>query len=265
MSAQPKVIVVVPTYNERDTVAILVAELLEVRCRPDVLVVDDNSPDGTGAVVRSLASGPGRDRVYLLSRPNKAGLGPAYSHGFGHVRQLGAYDVVVQMDADGSHATADVDRLVAATDDADLVIGSRYVPGGGSQGLSRPRWLLSRGGNAYARLVLGIGVHDVTGGFKAWSTDLLDRVDPVSAACDGYGFQIELTLRATRLGARVVEIPIEFAPRRAGTSKMTGKVAAEALALVPWMSHHYRRGWHPILDGPTGAGPPGGRITRRAV
>jgi dolichol-phosphate mannosyltransferase len=232
-------VVVVPTFNERETIGQTLEQLLERPCCPDVLVVDDSSPDGTATLVReAMAYRPGR--VQLLERPAKQGIGRAYSDGFQQVLESGRYDVVVQMDADGSHAPEDVDRLVAATANADLVIGSRYVDGGSSNGLTGGRGMLSRGGNAYARLILRTGVNDLTGGFKAWRTSLLSTLLDSSTASDGYSFQIEMTLRAARNGARIREVPITFHERRAGTSKMNWRIAGEAAVLVPWMRRHYR-------------------------
>jgi dolichol-phosphate mannosyltransferase len=231
-------VVVIPTYNERETIATTIEQLLERPCHPDLLIVDDSSPDGTGALVReAIAAAP--DRIELLEHPGKQGLGRAYAAGFAHVLRAGRHELVVQMDADGSHAASDVDRLVAAADDADLVIGSRYVPGGSSIGLTGPRGLLSRGGNAYARLLVRAGVVDLTGGFKAWRAKLLDELLDEATGSDGYAFQIEMTVRAARAGARIRELPITFHERRAGSSKMDWRIAAEAAWLVPWMVRHY--------------------------
>jgi dolichol-phosphate mannosyltransferase len=233
-------IVVVPTYNEAETISDTLTLLLERPFRPDVLVVDDSSPDGTGDLVRAaMAEHP--DRVHVLSRPGKQGLGRAYAAGFAHALAMDRYDVVVQMDADGSHAADDVDLLVAATERADLAIGSRYVAGGDSTGLTGPREVLSRGGNVYARVLLRAGVNDLTGGFKAWRSTLLAKVLTEDTASDGYGFQIEMTLRAARSGATITEVPITFHERRAGASKMNWRIAAEAAWLVPWMARHYPR------------------------
>jgi dolichol-phosphate mannosyltransferase len=233
-----RVIVVVPTYNECDTISATIQALLERPCQPDILVVDDTSPDGTGALVEAaMAVDP--ERIHLLSRADKEGLGRAYEAGFTKALECGAYDLVVQMDADGSHSPADVDRLAAAAAAADLVIGSRYVAGGSSRGLTTPRRLLSRGGNAYARLMVRAGVSDLTGGFKAWRTDLLGRLLEQPTESDGYAYQVEMTVRAARTGARIREVPITFHERRAGTSKMDWHVAAEAARLVPWMAYHY--------------------------
>lgn len=231
--------VVVPTYDERETIGATVRAVLGRPVAADVLVVDDSSPDGTADVVRALAAEqPGR--VELLVRPAKEGLGRAYVDAFTRVLDQHAYDVVVQMDADGSHDPADVDRLVAALDaagGADLALGSRYVPGGAVADWSAGRRLLSRGGNLYARVLLGLGVADLTGGFKAWRSDLLGGIDVASLASDGYVFQIETTLRAARAGARVVEVPITFRDRQAGTSKMSPRIALEAFTAVPRLRH----------------------------
>jgi dolichol-phosphate mannosyltransferase len=231
-------IVVIPTYNERETLPPLLEELLDRPSQPHILVVDDSSPDGTADAVKvAMVQEPGR--VHLLERPDKQGLGRAYSAGFTHVLELGGYDAVVQMDADGSHDPGDVDRLLAALESADLAIGSRYIPGGRSDGLTSGREVLSRGGNSYARLILRLGVNDLTGGFKAWRTDLLADLHAETTASSGYGFQIETTLRAARSGARITEVPITFHERRAGSSKMNWRIASEAAWMVPWMARRY--------------------------
>jgi dolichol-phosphate mannosyltransferase len=231
-------IVVIPTYNECDTISLMIEQLLDRPCQPEILVVDDNSPDGTADIVKAaIAQDPGR--VHLLERPGKAGLGRAYAAGFTYAVKRDVYDAIVQMDADGSHDPADVDRLLDALGGATLAIGSRYVDGGRSDGLTGGREVLSRGGNVYARLLLRAGVHDLTGGFKAWRADLLADLLDESTASDGYGFQIEMTLRAVRANARIVEVPIIFHERRAGASKMNWRIASEAAWLVPWMARHY--------------------------
>jgi dolichol-phosphate mannosyltransferase len=227
------VVVVLPTYNERENVERTVAAVLACQSHPDVVVVDDSSPDGTGELVRQLAAAD-PERVELFERPVKEGLGRAYAAGFEHVLRTD-HDIVVQMDVDGSHDAADVDRLVAALDNADLALGSRYVPGGDVSGWTKGREWLSRGGNTYARLLLGSSLRDLTGGFKAWRADLLRTVDSASTASDGYAFQIEMTMRAVRRGARVVEVPIVFRDREVGQSKMSGRIAVEALLGVPGM------------------------------
>jgi dolichol-phosphate mannosyltransferase len=232
------VVVVLPTYNECENVERTVAAVLACRSRPDVVVVDDSSPDGTGALVRGLAAAE-PERVELFERPVKEGLGRAYAAGFEHVLRTD-HDIVVQMDVDGSHDAADVDRLVAALDNADLALGSRYVPGGDVSGWTKGREWLSRGGNTYARLLLGSQLRDLTGGFKAWRADLLRSVDAATTASDGYAFQIEMTMRAVRRGARVVEVPIVFRDREVGQSKMSGRIAVEALLGVPGMRRSLR-------------------------
>jgi dolichol-phosphate mannosyltransferase len=226
------VVVVVPTYNERDNIEGHVRAVLVRASDPRVLVVDDSSPDGTGDVVRRLAEEfPGR--VRLLTRPAKQGLARAYGAGFEAALSEAAPDVIVQMDVDGSHDPADIDRMLAALETADLVLGSRYVPGGDVSGWTKGREWLSRGGNTYARVLLGSRIRDLTGGFKAWRADLLATLDPTSTRNDGYGFQIEMTLRAARAGARIVEIPIVFRDREVGESKMSGRIALESLVSVP--------------------------------
>jgi dolichol-phosphate mannosyltransferase len=232
------VVVVLPTYNECENVERTVSAVLACRSHPDVVVVDDSSPDGTGALVRAMvAADP--ERVELFDRPLKEGLGRAYAAGFEHVLRSD-HDIVVQMDVDGSHDAADVDRLVSALDHADLALGSRYVPGGDVSGWTKGREWLSRGGNTYARLLLGSPLRDLTGGFKAWRADLLRGVDAASTASDGYAFQIEMTMRAVRRGARVVEVPIVFRDREVGQSKMSGRIAVEALLGVPGMRRSLR-------------------------
>jgi dolichol-phosphate mannosyltransferase len=227
------VVVVLPTYNECENVERTVAAVLACRSHPDVVVVDDSSPDGTGDLVRALAAAQ-PDRVELFERPVKEGLGRAYAAGFDHVLG-GDHDVVVQMDVDGSHDAADVDRLVAALGNADLALGSRYVPGGDVSGWTKGREWLSRGGNTYARLLLRSPLRDLTGGFKAWRADLLRSVDVATTASDGYAFQIEMTMRAVSRRARVVEVPIVFRDREIGQSKMSRRIAVEALLGVPRM------------------------------
>ncbi|HVW81728.1 MAG TPA: polyprenol monophosphomannose synthase [Mycobacteriales bacterium] len=234
------VVVVMPTYNERANIEKMAHDVLSRPCAPVLLVVDDSSPDGTGEIVGKLAAEL-PERVRLLSREGKSGLGRAYAAGFEYaVRELSP-TAVVQMDADGSHDPQDIDRLTAALDDADLVIGSRYMRGGGIEGWSLHRLWLSRAGNVYARALLSCPIHDLTGGFKAWRADLLSKLDPASTASDGYAFQIEMTMRARAAGARVREVPIVFHERVAGSSKMSTKIAVEALRGVPAMRRRYSR------------------------
>jgi dolichol-phosphate mannosyltransferase len=228
------VVVVMPTYNERDNIESIARAVVERPCRPRLLIVDDNSPDGTGEIVKQLTAELA-GRVTLLSREGKDGLGRAYAAGFAHALTEFGPDCVVQMDADGSHDPADIDRLVAALDDADLALSSRYMPGGDVVGWSKHREWLSRAGNLYTRLMLSTPLSDLTGGFKAWRSDLLAKVHAETTESHGYGFQIEMTTRARAVGARIVEVPIVFHEREAGTSKMTAQIAIEALKGVPAM------------------------------
>jgi dolichol-phosphate mannosyltransferase len=222
---------VLPTYNEAGNVEPLVAAALEsLPPSARILVVDDNSPDGTGEIADRLADEHGA--VEVLHRPRKEGLGPAYIAGFRHALAAGA-GLVVEMDADFSHDPADLKRLLAAAADADLVIGSRYAPGGGIGDWSALRRGISRGGSLYARLVLGVGVRDLTGGFKCFRREVLEAIDLDAVGSRGYAFQVELTYRAIQLGFRVVELPIVFSERRDGESKMNAPIVAEAIWRLP--------------------------------
>jgi len=235
------VVVVLPTYNERANIERIADAILGRPVEASLLVVDDGSPDGTADLVRGLIkANPGR--VELLERTSKDGLGRAYVAGFTAVLDSGKYDIVVQMDADFSHDPADIDRLVAALDQADLAMGSRYAPGGAVSGWSKRREVLSRCGNTYARFLLRSPLHDLTGGFRAWRTDLVAKIDPSKTTSDGYAFQIEIAARAAEARARIVEVPITFHERAAGESKMSGRIALEALLSVPSMRRHLRRG-----------------------
>ncbi len=228
--AAPRVTVVVPTYNERPNLEELAGRVLALGPAYALLVVDDGSPDGTGALADALAAAnPGR--ISVLHRRRKEGIGPAYVAGFGRALATGT-PLVAQMDADLSHDPADLPRLVAAAEDADLVIGSRYAAGGGTAGWSAWRRWLSRAGCIYARAVLGVEVADLTGGFKVWRRETLATSDLGRIAADGYGFQIETTVRALRAGARVVEVPITFRERVAGRSKLSRRIVGEAALLV---------------------------------
>ncbi len=220
--------VVTPTYNERQNIEVLLARLLVLDGNVSVLVVDDGSPDGTGERVAELARS--EPRLRLHARAGKQGLASAYIDGFRLALEAGA-ERVVQMDADLSHDPDDVPRLLAA--DADLVLGSRYVPGGAVRNWPLHRQLLSRGGSAYARLLLGLKQRDLTGGFKAWRAPALRAVLEGPVASNGYVFQAETTLRAARLGLSVVEVPIVFTEREAGRSKLSGAIALEAVWKVP--------------------------------
>ena len=235
MSNAGRACVVLPTYDERENLPQIVPAVLAASPVLDVLVVDDDSPDGTGAIADSLAAR--EPRVRVLHRPHKEGLGRAYLAGFDVALRAG-YGRVLGMDADFSHDPAALPSLLAVSRDADLVLGSRYVAGGGTVNWGVGRRLLSRGGNLYARAVLGAGIHDLTGGFKCFRREVLERIDLGTVTTTGYAFQIELTWRALRAGFRVVEIPIIFADRRVGHSKMTRGIVLEALWKV-WAIRRY--------------------------
>lgn len=223
-----RVTVVVPTYNERDNLPHMAASLLLHGYR--VLVVDDASPDGTGRIADDLAAD--QPLLDVLHRPAKQGLGPAYAAGFDRALERGA-EVVVEIDADFSHDPSDVPRLVAAVENgADLAIGSRYVPGGATPDWPLPRRLISRGGNAYARMMLGIPIHDATAGFRAFRSEALRRLPYGEAEASGYGFQVEMAWRAIEAGLDVREVPIVFRDRRVGRSKMGRDIVLEAMRLV---------------------------------
>jgi dolichol-phosphate mannosyltransferase len=220
--------IVIPTYNEAANIHGLLDALLDVlpRHSTHLLVVDDSSPDGTGDLVR--AHRDHGSRVFLESRPTKDGLGNAYRHGFRWAHDHG-YDRVVQMDADGSHDPADVPRLLSALVDADIVIGSRYVAGGGTADWPVHRRLISRGGNLYVRTLLGVAVRDSTSGFRAYRSAGLASLVTMGGEANGYCFQIESTWRATTAGLTLHEVPIEFTDRRLGTSKMGPGIVVEAM------------------------------------
>ena len=227
--------VVIPTYNEADNLeAIVRAALTELEpYAPDdhaILVVDDNSPDGTGAIADRLAAE--QDAVEVLHRQAKSGLGQAYLAGFGRALGGGA-QFVIEMDADFSHDPRYLPQLLEAAKDADLVLGSRYVAGGGVRDWGLFRRLISRGGGLYARKILGVEVQDLTGGFKCIRRAVLEGIDLDSVRAEGYVFQIEVTYRALLAGFRVREIPIVFSDRTVGTSKMSTRIALEAMWLVP--------------------------------
>jgi len=227
---QERVLVVVPTYNERDNLAALCARIRHTLPGADLLVVDDASPDGTGALADDLARGDARIRV--LHRPGKLGLGTAYREGF-RLALREAYAFVFEIDADFSHAPEDLPRLLeAARAGADLAIGSRYVKGGGTRNWGFARKLLSRGGSLYARTILGVSVRDLTSGFKCFRGEALAALDLEALHSEGYAFQIEVTYRLLRQGRRVTEVPIVFVDRRVGQSKMSGGIVLEAVGVV---------------------------------
>ncbi len=223
--------VVLPTYDEAENLEGISAAILAALPGATLLVVDDSSPDGTGDIAERIAAADPRIRV--KHRPGKQGLGRAYLDGFAAALE-GEAAVVIQMDADWSHDPAVLPALIrpVTAGEADLVIGSRYTKGGGVQDWGIMRRLISRGGSTFARIVLGLGPHDLTGGFKAWRAATLDAVPFQGVRAGGYVFQIEMTYRASRLGARVVEVPITFRDRRAGQSKMSRRIIVEALLVV---------------------------------
>jgi dolichol-phosphate mannosyltransferase len=237
-----RAVVCVPTYDERENLEPLVRALGSVldTTRDRVLVIDDGSPDGTGELADELAGElPWLD---VLHRTKKEGIGRAYLAGFARVLESDA-SFVLEMDCDFSHDPADVPRLIAACEDgADLALGSRWVDGGGTVNWGLLRRLISRGGSLYARIVLGVGIHDLTGGFKCFRRTVLETIDLQAIAARGYGFQIEGTYRTLRAGFRVVEVPITFVDRRVGQSKMSGAIVVEAMRQVPVLRWKALRG-----------------------
>jgi glycosyltransferase involved in cell wall biosynthesis len=221
-----RVLVIVPTYNERENLPIIARRLHGAVADAELLVVDDGSPDGTGEIADELADSD--PRVHVMHRREKAGLGAAYIAGFGWALERG-YDVIVEMDADGSHAPEELPRLLAALADADLVLGSRWVAGGRVVNWPKTRELLSRGGNAYTRTALRLPLRDATGGYRAYRREVLAALPLDSIASQGYCFQVDLAWRAWQAGFRVVEVPITFVERTAGASKMSRAIVAEAL------------------------------------
>ncbi|HET9016501.1 MAG TPA: polyprenol monophosphomannose synthase [Thermomicrobiaceae bacterium] len=239
-------LVIIPTYNERDNIDGIIDRVFAAVPSARVLVVDDGSPDGTGKIAEALAGD--EDRLAVLHRTEKAGLGAAYIAGFEWGLARG-FDVLVEMDADGSHAPEQLPRLLAALDHADLVLGSRWVPGGTVLNWPRSRELLSRGGNLYTRLALGIDLRDATGGYRAYRRQVLEAIDYADVASEGYCFQIDLAWRALRAGFRVTEVPITFAERERGESKMSGSIVREALLRVTeWGAAHRTRQVRALFD-----------------
>lgn len=228
MSA-PRPLIVMPTYNEIENLPRILDAALAALPEAHVLVVDDGSPDGTGDLADRRAEAD--DRIHVLHRAEKAGLGRAYLAGFGWALERD-YTHVFEMDADFSHPADRLPALLAATEDADVALGSRWVKGGGTVGWPLKRQLISRGGSFYARRVLGVDIRDLTGGFKCFRREVLEALDFDAISAVGYGFQIELTWRALQKGFRVVEVPITFTDRVRGQSKMSGAIFAEALKLV---------------------------------
>jgi len=224
-----RIVVVIPTYDEATNLAWIVGRLRRAQPALDVIVVDDDSPDGTGRIADELAAAD--PQVQVLHRTAKGGLGAAYLHGFAHALAEG-YDVIGEMDADGSHQPEQLSRLLTALPDADLVIGSRWVPGGAVVNWPRRRELLSRGGNLYVRLLLGIDVRDATAGYRLFRRTTLEKIDLATVRSTGYVFQTDLVARTLRAGLQVREVPIDFVERVRGESKMSGAVAMESLKRI---------------------------------
>jgi glycosyltransferase involved in cell wall biosynthesis len=222
-------LLVLPTFNEAGTIAEVIERSLASSPDIDILVVDDNSPDGTGQIADGIAAG--EPRVRVMHRPAKGGLGPAYLAGFADGLEHG-YEALIEMDSDLSHDPSDLPRLIAAAADADLVIGSRYVPGGATKNWSESRRRLSRAGTAYAKLMLGLPLTDATSGFRCYRRAVLETIPLGDIGSEGYAFQIEMAWRAWILGFATVEVPIVFTERREGASKMSRTIVVEALAKV---------------------------------
>jgi dolichol-phosphate mannosyltransferase len=221
-----RVLVVIPTYNESENIRPIVDRVRAAVPAADILIADDNSPDGTGGIADELAAAD--PHLHVLHRPGKQGLGAAYLAGFGWAGEHG-YDAVVEMDADGSHAPEQLPLLLDSLVDADVVLGSRYVTGGAVVNWPRRRLVLSRGGNLYTRLALGMPVRDATGGYRAYRLPVLEALDLGSVSSQGYCFQVDLAWRAYRSGFRIAEVPITFAERERGASKMSSGIVREAL------------------------------------
>ncbi|HEY6003715.1 MAG TPA: polyprenol monophosphomannose synthase, partial [Anaeromyxobacter sp.] len=229
MDGTRRAVICLPTYEERENLGPILAAIHDVVPDVDVLVIDDGSPDGTGELADEIAA---RDpRVKVLHRARKEGLGRAYLAGFAWALERG-YELVLEMDADFSHHPRYLPALLAKAREVDLVLGSRYVPGGGTVNWGLGRKVISRGGSLYARTILGVGVRDLTGGFKCFRREVLQAIDLATVECSGYAFQIELTYRALRRGFTVAEIPIVFADRRVGKSKMSRRIVLEAIRKV---------------------------------
>jgi dolichol-phosphate mannosyltransferase len=236
----PRALVIVPTYNERENLPSLAAEILAQGEGFHLLIVDDGSPDGTGQIAEHLAAAD--PRVSVLHRPLKAGLGPAYIAGLTQ-GLTGGFDYLLTMDADHSHSPADLGRLLDAVHNrgADVALGSRWAKGGGTVGWPLLRRILSRAGSFYARVILGLSLHDVTGGFRCLRRSVVEALDVASIRSSGYAFLIELNYRAALQGFKIVEVPIVFTERVMGTSKMSGRIVVEAVYRVPALRFTTRR------------------------
>jgi dolichol-phosphate mannosyltransferase len=224
-----RVLVVIPTYNEADNIRLITERVRRSVPSVDILVADDNSPDGTGGIADEIATAD--DHVFVLHRAGKEGLGAAYVAGFAWAKNKG-YDAVVEMDADGSHAPEELPTLLDALRDTDAVLGARYIPGGSVHNWPLHRLLLSRGGNIYIKMALGMPFKDATGGYRAYRMPVLDSIDVSTVASTGYSFQVELAWRTYKNGFRIAEVPISFTERERGVSKMSGNVFKEQLLRV---------------------------------
>jgi dolichol-phosphate mannosyltransferase len=234
--SERRTLVVIPTYNEADSLKDVVARLAAAVPDADVLVVDDDSPDGTGQIADDMAAS--HRHLHVLHRTEKAGLGVAYVAGFQWGLERG-YDAIVEMDADASHQPEQLPRILAGLDHADLVLGTRWMPGGGTENWPLRRQLLSRGASLYTRLMLGVPARDATAGFRAYRAPVLRAIDLDTVTSQGYAFQIELLWRTVQHGFRVSEVPITFVERELGVSKMTGRIVREAVVNVGrWGSRH---------------------------
>jgi dolichol-phosphate mannosyltransferase len=244
-----QVLVVIPTYNEAENLPLIVDRLRRAVPSAQILVVDDNSPDGTGRIADGLAAAD--ERIHVLHRAGKQGLGAAYVAGFDWARERD-FDAVVEMDADGSHAPEELPRLLDALRQADVVLGSRWVAGGTVWNWPAHRLLLSRGGNLYTRLALGMPIKDATGGYRAYRMPALEKMDLGSVSSQGYCFQVDLAWRAHRMGLRVVEVPITFVERERGASKMSSAIVGEAMWRVAiWGVRQRRDALRRVLRPPT--------------
>jgi dolichol-phosphate mannosyltransferase len=238
-TAAERVLVIIPTYDERENIERIIERVVSANPAAHILVVDDASPDGTGKIADTIAEDD--ERVHVLHRPGKAGLGAAYIAGFDWGLANG-FDVLVEMDADGSHAPEQLSRLLGALGHADVVLGSRWIPGGAVVNWPRRRKVLSLGGNLYTRMALGIELHDATGGYRAYRRAVLEGIEYGGVASQGYCFQVDLARRALDAGYRIVEVPITFVERERGESKMSGEIVREAFWRVTKWGATYRSG-----------------------
>ena len=241
-SASGCIAVIIPTYNERDNINPITERVLSAIPEADLFIIDDNSPDGTGKIADELAAAD--ERIHVVHRPGKDGLATAYRTGFQAALEEG-YPTIVEIDADCSHQPEELPRLLRGLAGADVVLGSRWVPGGAALNWPKSRAILSRAGNAYARVMLGIPLHDMTGGYRVYRASALRKIELENVECVGYCFQIDLARRAVLAGLKVAEVPITFVERTRGASKMSGSIVSEALWRVTrwgimWRLRRYR-------------------------